>query len=49
MDIAQQLPADFATAQDFFEEKNKEIIALQEELKKVTIERDLLLQLQNSN
>lgn len=46
MDIAQQVPADFATAQDVFEEKNKEIIALQEELKKVTIERDLLLQLQ---
>jgi plasmid maintenance system antidote protein VapI len=46
MDIAQQLPADFATTNDVFAAKDEEIEALKEALKKVTIERDLLVQLQ---
>ena len=45
MDIAQQLPTDFATTQDVFAAKNDEIALLKEALKKITIERDLLLQL----
>ena len=45
MDIAQQLPADFETTQDVFAAKNDEIALLKEALKKITIERDLLLQL----
>jgi plasmid maintenance system antidote protein VapI len=47
MDIAQQLPTDFATTQDVFTAKNEEIALLKEALKKITIERDLLMQLQN--
>lgn len=45
MDIAQQLPADFATTQDVFAAKNVEIKLLKDALNKITIERDLLLQL----
>ncbi|WP_396188719.1 hypothetical protein [Flavobacterium sp.] len=46
MDIAQQLPEDFTTTNDIFERKNKEIAELKEALKKCSIERDLLLQIQ---
>lgn len=43
LDIAQQLPADYTTAYDIFAEKSRTIASLQEEVKKLTIERDLLL------
>jgi plasmid maintenance system antidote protein VapI len=48
MDIAQQLPEDFTTANDIFASKNKEITELKEALKKCSIERDLLLQIQTN-
>ncbi len=48
MDIAQQLPEDFTTANDIFASKNKEIAELKEALKKCSIERDLLLQIQTN-
>jgi hypothetical protein len=46
MDIEQQLPTDYATTHDVFATKNEEIALLKEALKKLTIERDLLLKLQ---
>ena len=45
MDIAQQLPADYTTAEDLFAEKNQHIAQLEEELKMVKAERDILLKL----
>lgn len=43
MDIALQLPAEYSTTKDIFEEKNTKITALEEELKLVKAERDVLL------
>ena len=43
MDIALMLPPEYSTTKNVFEEKNNEIEALKEEVKKLTIERDVLL------
>ena len=45
MDIAQTLPQDYSTTADIFEEKNQEILQLQKEIEKLTVERDLLLKI----
>jgi hypothetical protein len=43
MDIALMLPSEYSTTQNFFEEKDKRIAQLEEELKLITAERDVLL------
>lgn len=43
MDIAMMLPQDYSTTQNLFEEKDKRIAQLEEELKLITAERDVLL------
>lgn len=43
MDIAMQLPQDYTTTQNIFEEKNLEIATLKEQVNKLQIERDILL------
>jgi len=43
MDIALMLPSEYSTTQNFFEEKDKRIAQLEEELKLIKAERDVLL------
>lgn len=43
MDIALQLPATYTTSKDLYKEKNQHIAALEDELKLVKAERDVLL------
>ena len=43
LDVAMQLPPHYSSAKDIFAEKDQTIAALNEEIKKLTIERDLLL------
>lgn len=43
MDIGMMLPSSYTTTKDLFEEKNQHIAALEEELKLVKAERDVLL------
>lgn len=43
MDIAMQLPQDYTTTQNIFEEKKQEIATLKEQVNKLQIERDILL------
>lgn len=43
MDIAQTLPADYASNKNIFEEKDQQIAQLQKEVEKLSIERDILL------
>ena len=43
MDIAMQLPQDYTTTNNIFEEKNQEIATLKEQVNKLQIERDILL------
>ncbi len=42
MDIAQQLPPEYATAKNIFEEKDRQIAELQKQLERLTIENEVL-------
>lgn len=45
MDIAQMLPENYTTSKNIFKEKDAEIAALKAEVKKLTIERNLLIKI----
>ena len=45
MDIAMMLPPEYGSTKSVFEAKDNEIEALKEEVKKLTIQRDVLLQI----
>ena len=45
MDIAQQLPPEYTTNKNIFEEKDRQIADLQKQLDRLTIENDVLREL----